>query len=79
MVYKTKCRLFKSKGETITYIIHTGRSLYERLSEHTRDSLGPNQKSHIREHLEERHSKENPKLETTEDVAKCFEVKIVEK
>ena len=40
LVYETKCKLCKQKGETVTYVGETGRSMCERLSEHVKDNLG---------------------------------------
>ena len=53
--------------------------MYERQREHMKDCLSRDTKSHRREHWKERHGNERGELETVEEVAKAYEVKILEK
>ena len=80
LVYETKCKICKERGETSIYIGETARSLYERQREHLRDSicLREDTKSHMKEHWETSH-RERGQLETIEDTMKVFEVKILER
>ena len=78
LVYETSCTICKKTGETVCYIGETGRSLFERLSEHLEDTLGTNQKSHMKDHIKDKHP-DIPLPETAAQVAEMFEVKIVEK
>ena len=80
MVYETKCRLCKAVGKTATYIGETSRSLFKRQKEHIEDCLSSGSvKSHMKNHWAESHQAESGRLETIDQVAEAYEVKIVEK
>ena len=68
IVYQTTCKLCKVRGETVSYVGETARSLYERCREHLRDSLSNKTKSHMREHYAEKHEEETEKMETVGDI-----------
>ena len=76
LVYETRCKLCKARGETVTYVGETSRSLYERQKEHLQDCIGQNSKSHMREHTRETHRRE---LETVDEIAEVFEIRILER
>ena len=79
VVYQTTCRLCKAKGETVSYVGETARSLYERCREHLKDNMSNKTKSHMKEHYEESHGDETEKMDDIDDMMKVYEVKILER
>ena len=77
VVYETKCKECKVKGETTTYVGETARS--ERQREHMSDCLSTKTKSHMRDHWEERHREKGRELRTLDDVVETYKVKVLEK
>ena len=79
IVYKNTCKLCKTAGENSIYIGETARSLYERGTEHVRDSLGGKEKRHIREHILLKHPEKIGDIGDTKVVAQLFEIKILKR
>ncbi len=55
VVYQNSCIPCKTQGEKTRYIGKTGRTMLERSKEHQLDALTLKNKSHMRDHILEKH------------------------
>lgn len=75
-VYRTTCLLCKADNKRTTYTGETGRTTYERLSEHVEDAMTGREKSHMIKHMKTNHKPDIQKL-TWNDIRTKFKFEII--